>query len=140
MRGLTALKDQGSVICTLSNGNVELLADMAANAELPWTHVFSAEKFGAYKPHPSVYKSACKELGLEPGECAMVAAHLGDLEAASECGLQTMYIERAQEESWPKEEIDGAKSWVDMWVGISDDSVGGGILQVARKLAGVNTL
>lgn len=141
-RGLMALKDEGFIICTLSNGNIELLTDMAVHADLPWTHVFSAEKFGAYKPHPSVYTSACRELGLEPGQCAMVAAHLADLEAARECGLQIIYIERAQEESWPPEKMDGAKSkgWADMWVSIGDDSKGGGILEVARNLEGEQKL
>ncbi|CAF9921293.1 MAG: hypothetical protein ALECFALPRED_001757 [Alectoria fallacina] len=136
--GLVALKDKGFIICTLSNGNVELLTDMVAHAGLPWTRIFSAEKFGAYKPHPSVYTSACKELGLEPCQCAMVAAHLADLDAARECGLQTIYIERTQEETWPADKIDGAKSkgWADMWVTIDDDTVGGGILEVARNLEG----
>ena len=136
--GLTALKNKGLIICTLSNGNVELLADMAAHAHLPWTHLFSAEQFGAYKPHPSVYTSACAELGLEPGQCTMVAAHLADLEAARECGLQTIYVERVGEESWSTGKIHDAKSrgWVDMWVGIGDDSVGGGLLEIARNLEG----
>ena len=68
----------------------------------------------------------------------MVAAHLADLEAARECGLQTIYVERVGEESWPTGKIDGAKSkgWVDMWVSIGDDSVGGGILEIARNFAG----
>ena len=101
-RGLLALENQRFITCTLSNGNIDLLTDMAAHTDLPWTHIFSAESFGAYKPHPSVYTSACKELGLEPGQCAMVAAHLADLEAARDCGLQTIYIERAQEESCPR--------------------------------------
>lgn len=37
------------------------------------------------------------------------------------------------------EKVSGAKEegWVDMWVGINDDSVGGGILEVARNLEGV---
>lgn len=137
-----ALKNLGFIICTLSNGNIELLTDMATHADLPWTQVFSAEKFGAYKPHPSVYTSACKELGLEPGQCAMVAAHLADLEAARECGLQTIYIERTQEESWATEKIHGAKSkgWLDMWVSLGDDSAGGGILEVAGNLEGENKL
>ena len=36
------------------------------------------------------------------------------------------------------EKVGGAKreGWVDVWVGISDDSAGGGILEVARKLEG----
>lgn len=139
--GLVALKNKGFTICTLSNANDELLTDMAAHARLPWTHIFSAEKFGAYKPHPSVYTSACKELGLEPGQCAMVAAHLGDLDAARKCGLQTIYIERAQEESWPADKIDETRSkgWLDMWVGI-DGTAGGGILEVARNLEGKKKL
>lgn len=57
---------------------------------------------------PSVYTPACKGLGLEPGQCAMVAARLGDLEAARMCESQNIYIERGLEESWPTEKIDGA--------------------------------
>ena len=141
--GLLALKDTGLIVCTLSNANVEILTDMAAHADLPWTHIFSVEKFGAYKPHPSVYTGVCKELELEPGQCAMVSAHLADLEAARECGLQTIYVERSQEESWPIEKIDGAKSegWVDMWVRIGDDdTVEGGFLEIARNFEGEQKL
>lgn len=135
-RGLQALKDREFVVRSLSNGNLSLLEDMADFANLPWTHVFSAERFGAYKPHPSVYDGACKELALKPGECAMVAAHLGDLEAANGCGLQTIYVEREGEESWPAEKVREAKSkgWVDMWVGLDQNSAGGGILEVVRRM------
>lgn len=140
-RGLGALREHGFVICTLSNGNVELLTDMAAHARLPWTHVFSAEMFGAYKPHPSVYTSACRELGLEPAQCAMVAAHLADLQAARGCELRTIYVERAREEAWSTGEVEDAKrrGWVDMWVSVGDDGVGGGILEIARNLKGEET-
>ena len=135
-RGLTALRNQGFIVCTLSNSNIELLTDMGKHAGLPWTHILSVEHFGAYKPHPSVYTSACKRLGLEPGQCAMVAAHLDDLEAARECGMQTIYIERAQEQSWSTEDVADAKrkGWVYMWVGFSDNGGGCGILQVAKNL------
>ena len=141
-RGLTALRNQGFVVCTLSNSNIELLTDMADHADLPWTHILSVEHFGAYKPHPSVYTSACERLGLEPGQCAMVAAHMDDLEAARECGLQTIYIERAQEQSGSIEKVADAKSkgWVDMWVGLGDNSEGGGILQAAKNLEDGKTL
>ncbi|KAK4693531.1 2-haloacid dehalogenase, partial [Lecanoromycetidae sp. Uapishka_2] len=135
-KGLQRLKEQGLTLCTLSNGNLSLLQDMATHADLPWTHVFSAEKFGAYKPHPSVYTGACKELSLEPGECAMVAAHLGDLQAAKESGLQTIYVERLDEESWPLEKVREAKrkGTFDIWVGMDEKIDGGGILEVARHL------
>lgn len=39
----------------------------------------------------------------------MVAAHLGDLQAAKECGLQTIYVEREEEETWPLEKVREAK-------------------------------
>lgn len=40
----------------------------------------------------------------------MVASHLGDLEAAKECGLQTIYIEREAEETWPLKRVEEAKT------------------------------
>lgn len=133
--GLQALRNRGFIITTLSNGNLSLLTDMKIHAKLNWSYIFSAERFGAYKPHPSVYLGACKELGLQPGQCAMVAAHLGDLRAAKDCGLQTIYIERPEEESWDVEKVREAKrkGWVDMWVDSEENFVGGGILEVNRK-------
>jgi len=87
--------------CTLSNGNLSLLNDLKVHAKMDFTHVFSAEQFGSYKPNPSVYLGAVEKLGLSPKDCAMVAAHLYDLKAARACGLQTVYVERPQEEvSW----------------------------------------
>ncbi|KAK5341811.1 hypothetical protein LTR98_002605 [Exophiala xenobiotica] len=117
---------------TLSNGNTTLLSDLAKHGPLPYTHIISAEDFGAYKPHPSVYLGAAKKLGLEPGECALVAAHLGDLKAARGCGYQTIYIERSKEEAWPSEDIAKAKkeAWVDMWIGLDEGA--GGFLEVAK--------
>jgi 2-haloacid dehalogenase len=49
--GLTRLKTRFT-ICTLSNGNIGLLTDMAKQAALPWDCVLSAEVFRAYKPAP----------------------------------------------------------------------------------------
>ena len=124
--------------CALSNGNDELLADLAAHASLPWTHAFCALDFGAYKPDARVYAGAVQKLGLSPGECAMVAAHLGDLEAAGRGGLQTVYGERGGEEEVVGDggDVEGAKGrgWVDMWVGVAETDSGGGVLEVARRL------
>jgi len=135
--GLQAFQDLGIQTCTLSNGNLTLLQDMAQFAHLPWTHIFSSEHFGAYKPSPKVYKGAVEKLGLQEHECAMVAAHLADLEAAHECGLRTIYVEREQEESWSTEEIEAAKreGWVDLWVGLGERDGNGGFLEVVRRLA-----
>jgi 2-haloacid dehalogenase len=91
--GLTRLKSKFT-ICTLSNGNIGLLANMAKRAGLPWDCVLSAEVFKAYKPHPSTYLGVVKVFDLAPTEVMLVAAHHDDLAAARGCGLQTAYIER----------------------------------------------
>ena len=136
---LSVMNDLGMQTCTLSNGNISLLTDMAAFAHLPWTHIFSAELFDAYKPSPKVYQGAVAKLGLKEEDCAMVAAHLGDLKAAKNCGLKTVYVEREKEEAWPLEEVEKAKKegWVDIWVGLRDGEAGKrGFWEVIRRLGG----
>ncbi|MDH5354914.1 MAG: haloacid dehalogenase type II [Gammaproteobacteria bacterium] len=96
VEGLTRLKSRYT-ICTLSNGNISLLTDMAKRAGLPWDCILSAEVFKAYKPHPDTYLGVAKTFDLEPGEVMLVAAHHNDLAAARECGLKTAYIERPLE-------------------------------------------
>ncbi len=91
--GLTRLKSKFT-ICTLSNGNIGLLVNMAKRAGLPWDCVLSAEVFKAYKPHPSTYLGVAKVFDLAPTQVMLVAAHHDDLAAARGCGLQTAYIER----------------------------------------------
>jgi 2-haloacid dehalogenase len=119
------------ITSTLSNGNQSLLKDLNEHGNLGFQKLQSSADFKAYKPHPTVYKGAAKALGLEPGETAMVAAHLNDLKAARGCGLRTIYVERKQEEDWRPEgeEYQNAKRWVDMWVTESED----GFLEVARR-------
>ncbi len=85
------------MICTLSNGNIGLLADMAKRAGLPWDCILSAEVFGKYKPHPEVYLGTARIFGVAPEEVMMVAAHHNDLAAARACGLKTAYVERPLE-------------------------------------------
>ena len=94
--GLTRLKAKFT-ICSLSNGNLGLLTNMAKRAGLPWDCILSAEVFRAYKPHPSTYLGVAKVFDIDPGEVMLVAAHQDDLAAARGCGLQTAYIERPHE-------------------------------------------
>ena len=96
VQGLTRLKSKFT-ICSLSNGNIGLLTNMAKRAGLPWDCVLSAEVFKAYKPHPSTYLGVAKVFDLTPGQVMLVAAHHDDLAAARACGLQTAYIERPAE-------------------------------------------
>lgn len=94
--GLTRLK-QRFTICSLSNGNLGLLTNMAKRAGLPWDCVLSAEVFRAYKPDPATYLGVAQVFDLAPHEVMLCAAHHDDLAAARSCGLHTAYIERPME-------------------------------------------
>ena len=96
VEGLTRLKSR-FMICTLSNANLGLLANMAKNAGLPWDCILSAEVFKKYKPDPDTYLGVAKVFDLAPEEVMLVAAHHDDLAAARTCGLTTAYIERPLE-------------------------------------------
>ena len=111
--GLTRLKSKFT-ICTLSNGNIGLLTNMAKRAGLPWDCVLSAEVFRAYKPSPKAYLGVAQVFDLEPAEVMLVAAHQDDLAAARSCGLQSAYIERPLEfgAGRPKDvSADPANTW-----------------------------
>lgn len=94
--GLNRLK-QHFTICSLSNGNIGLLTNMAKQAGLPWDCVLSAEVFRAYKPDPATYLGVAQVFDMAPHEVMLCAAHHDDLAAARACGLQTAYIERPLE-------------------------------------------
>ncbi|MBT1516467.1 haloacid dehalogenase type II [Bradyrhizobium sp. SRL28] len=96
LAGLMWLKSRFT-ICTLSNGNIGLLTNMAKRAGLPWDCILSAELFRAYKPDPATYLGVAHVFDVEPAEVMLVAAHHDDLAGARACGLQTAYIERPME-------------------------------------------
>jgi 2-haloacid dehalogenase len=96
IEGLQRLKRRFT-ICTLSNGNLGLLADMAKRAGLPWDLILSAEVFRHYKPDPEAYLGVCEVFDVEPAQMMLVAAHHDDLAAARNCGCGTAYIERRHE-------------------------------------------
>lgn len=81
-----------------------------------------------------MYLGAAERLQLPPNECVMVAAHLGDLQAAKNNGLKTIYVERPGEEDWGREDVEKARQegWVDLWIGSGGGSQG--FITVAEKL------
>jgi 2-haloacid dehalogenase len=96
VEGLARLKRRFT-ICTLSNGNLGLLSDMAKRAGLPWDCLLSAEVFRAYKPDARAYLGVADVFDATPADVMMVAAHHDDLAAAAACGLRTAYVERPRE-------------------------------------------
>lgn len=130
-KGLDVLGER-VVTATLSNGNRSLLNDLNEFGSLGFRKIISAEDFMAYKPSERVYLGAVQALGLEPGQVAMVAAHLDDLKAARGCGLRTVHVERNREEDWEvgSQEYADAKRWVDIWVREEEE----GFVEVARQM------
>jgi len=96
VEGLTRLKTRFT-ICTLSNGNIGLLTNMAKRGGLPWDCVLSAEVFHKYKPDPGTYLGVARVFDLKPEQVMLVAAHQDDLAGARGCGLRAAYIERPHE-------------------------------------------
>jgi 2-haloacid dehalogenase len=94
--GLARLR-QHFVTATLSNGNVSMLVDISRYAGLAWDCVLSAELAHHFKTDREAYLMAAELLDLKPGEILMVAAHVGDLEAARAAGLRTAYVRRPLE-------------------------------------------
>lgn len=84
-------------VCTLSNGNIALLTNMAKYADLRWDCILSAEVFRAYKPNPAVYLGVAEVFDVSPSAVMMVAAHHDDLAAARSNGLRTAFVERPKE-------------------------------------------
>ena len=96
VEGLTRLKRKYT-ICTLSNGNLGLLCNMAKRAGLPWDLILSAEVFRHYKPDPETYLGVADVFGIRPEQVMLVAAHSEDLRAARACGLPSAFIHRPRE-------------------------------------------
>ena len=94
--GLRRLR-QRFTTCSLSNGNLGLLTDLAKNGSLAWDCLLSAEVFRAYKPDPATYLGVASVFDVKPDEVMLVAAHHDDLAAARQCGLHSAYIERPLE-------------------------------------------
>jgi 2-haloacid dehalogenase len=109
--GLTRLKRK-FVLATLSNGNVALIVNMAKYGGLPWDAVLGAEVAHHYKPQPECYLTTAALLGLRPDQCLMVAAHNGDLAAASSVGLRTAFVPRPNEHGPGKaRDVTPARQW-----------------------------
>ena len=82
-------------LVALSNGDQWLLEHLVTERiRVPFDAVISADTAGAFKPHPSVYRTAVRILDSEPSRLMMVAAHTFDLIGARACGYRAAYINR----------------------------------------------
>jgi 2-haloacid dehalogenase len=95
--GLTALRDNGFRLVTLTNSPTSpgdpTPLEYAGLAHF-FERRFSVEDCRAFKPAPVVYRHVSEELGVEPADCMMVAAHVWDTIGAQSAGLRGALITR----------------------------------------------
>ncbi len=82
-------------LVVLSNGDPGFL-DTLVTERVNWDFddVISVTGFGAFKPHPAVYRGAAGVLGLEVNECLMVSANSFDIMGARACGYRGAFVNR----------------------------------------------
>ncbi|MEQ8227795.1 MAG: haloacid dehalogenase type II [Rhodospirillales bacterium] len=107
VEGLTRLARKYTLV-TLSNGSFSWLTAICKHGKLPFDAVLTAENAGVYKPHPRVYQTAIKLMGMEatPECCMLTACHNYDLAAARSHGMKTAFLPR--KEYGPDQEADQA--------------------------------
>ena len=80
------------IVSILTVLSLSIVVDSSRHAGIDWDAYLSCEFLGAYKPDPTVYRTAARLLGAAPDEVMMVAVHPGDLLAAQRAGLKTAYV------------------------------------------------
>ena len=82
-------------LVALSNGEPWFLEHLAKNRiKFDFDAIISVEEAGAFKPHPSVYRTAARILESEPQQIMMVAAHSFDVMGARACGCRGAFVNR----------------------------------------------
>ena len=82
-------------LVALSNGDQVFLDHLVANRiHFDFDDVISVAHFGAFKPHPAVYRGAARRLGLELDQCMMISANSFDIVGARACGFRAGYVDR----------------------------------------------
>lgn len=82
-------------LVALSNGNAPFLDHLVANRiKYEFDAVISVDTFGAFKPHPAVYRGASRILGISLEEITMVSSNSFDVMGARMCGNCGAFVNR----------------------------------------------
>ncbi|WP_135851394.1 haloacid dehalogenase type II [Halorussus salinus] len=102
---LAELGERHTVV-VLSNGNPEMLEELAANAGLAahLDDIVSAHEVRTFKPDPAVYRNAADRLGRSLGDCRLVSSNPWDVAGAASAGMATAWVNRTRE---PPETVGG---------------------------------
>lgn len=101
--GLQALKDQGYTLVSLTNSSNKAVAAQFENAGLSeyFDRRLSVEDIQLYKPNLGAYTWAAQQMGIEPEEGMLVAAHGWDVAGARAAGMQAAFLTRPGKVLYP---------------------------------------
>lgn len=85
------------VVSTTTVLSLPMVVSVSRAESLEWDCVVCCEMLDRYKFHPSSYRRSAELLGHDPDEMLFVAAHELDLQAASDVGFNTAYVDRPRE-------------------------------------------
>lgn len=96
---LDRLRDAGHTLATLTNSGAESGRETLESAGLAdrFDRFLGVDAVGTFKPHPATYAHAVKELGVEPDQITLVAAHGWDVAGAKHAGLRTIWVARGEQ-------------------------------------------
>ncbi len=93
---LEILKDAGFRMAALTNSPPQLAEAQLTHAELaPFMEkIMSVDAIQSLKPAARVYEYAAEQLGIEPGEMRLIAAHSWDVAGAMRAGCAAGFVAR----------------------------------------------
>ncbi len=93
---LERLRAAGVRMAALSNSAEKMLAMQLETAGLAefFERMLSVDRVRKFKPHPDVYRMACRELRVTPAEMTLVAAHPWDVTGAIRAGSKGAFVAR----------------------------------------------
>jgi len=95
--GIRSLKKAGYRLVTLSNGSTQLAETLLTGAETrsEFEMLLSVEHASAWKPVRAAYEYAADACEVRPEDMLLVAVHPWDVHGASQAGLRTAWLDRA---------------------------------------------
>jgi len=91
---VAAVKAAGCRTAILSNGDQDMLEEVAQCFPAGFDHILSSEAVGKYKPHPAVYELPTKLLGIAKSDVLHVAGSPNDVLGATAAGVACVWSNR----------------------------------------------
>ena len=100
---LALLRDAGFRLAALSNSAADALTRQLDHADLSpfFEKVLSVGDVQRFKPAPEPYLHAARQLGVEPADMRMVAAHAWDVHGAMRAGCAGAFVARPGQALFP---------------------------------------